>query len=165
MKTLQVKQISSEEAKARAFAIRMRVFVREQGVPPEIELDDDDRRARHFIALASNRVVGTARLVLRRDSAKIGRMAVLKSFRHQGVGAKLLKQAVAAARRLGARQIYLHAQVPVIGFYEKLGFVCVGPVFQEAGIPHRKMVWKKAAGNRQRSTARKTEEPDHVRDL
>jgi predicted GNAT family N-acyltransferase len=156
---LHVKQISYDEAKAQAFAIRMRVFVREQGVPAEIELDDDDQRARHFIATASGRTVGTARLVLRRGDAKIGRMAVLKSFRHQGVGAKLLKHAVAVARRLGARKIYLHAQVPVIGFYEKQGFVCAGPIFEEAGIPHRNMVWKKATGNGQQATVRNNRKP------
>jgi predicted GNAT family N-acyltransferase len=154
MKTLQVKQISSEEAKARAFAIRMRVFVHEQGVPPEIELDDDDRHARHFLATIDGAAVGTARLVMRRGAAKIGRMAVLKSFRRKGVGADLLKHAVMAARRLGANKIYLHAQVPVIGFYERLGFVCVGAVFEEASIPHRKMVWKAAAPNRRRKLQR-----------
>jgi predicted GNAT family N-acyltransferase len=71
-------------------------------------------------------------------------MAVLKSFRRKGAGARLLARAVATARRRGAQRIYLHAQVSVIGFYERMGFVCAGPVFSEAGIPHRKMVWKKA---------------------
>lgn len=147
MKTLiQVKQIFVNDAKAQAFAIRMRVFVREQGVPKEIELDRDDRRALHFLASVSGKAVGTARIVMRRGNAKIGRMAVLKSYRHQGVGAKLLQRAVATAKKLGARKIYLHAQVAVIGFYEKLGFRGVGPVFDEAGIAHRKMVLGKAIG-------------------
>ena len=139
-----VKQISSEEAKAQAFAIRMRVFVREQEVAPAIELDRDDRRAIHFLATVDGKAAGTARIVMRRDSAKIGRMAVLKQFRRKGVGARLLLRAIAVARHLGAPKIYLHAQVPVIGFYEKFGFICVGPVFDEAGIAHRKMVWGKA---------------------
>lgn len=156
MKTIvHVRQISSEEAKAQAFAIRMRVFVREQGVPPEIELDRDDRRAIHFLASVEGKAVGTARIVLRGGNAKIGRMAVVRSFRRKGVGARLLKRAVAAARHLGAQKIYLHAQVPVIGFYEMWGFVGAGPVFEEAGIPHRKMVWKKATGVRQRPIVRK----------
>jgi predicted GNAT family N-acyltransferase len=148
MKTLvHVKQISFDEAKARAFAIRMRVFVREQGVPAEIELDRDDRRAAHFLATIGEKAVGTARIVTRHGSAKIGRMAVLKSFRRNGGGANLLGRGFITARRLGATRIYLHAQVPVIGFYERLGFVCIGPVFDEAGIPHRKMVYK-AKGTR-----------------
>jgi predicted GNAT family N-acyltransferase len=65
---------------------------------------------------------------------------VLKSYRQKDVGAQLLKRAVATARRLGVEQIYLHAQVAVIGFYERFGFLTVGQVFDEAGIPHRKMV-------------------------
>jgi predicted GNAT family N-acyltransferase len=141
---IQVKQISADDAKAQAFAIRMRVFVREQGVPAEIELDRDDRRAIHFLASISGKAVGTARVVTRHGNAKIGRMAVLKSYRRRGVGAKLLQRTVATAKKLGARKIYLHAQVAVIGFYEQLGFVCVGPIFDEAGIAHRKMVLGKA---------------------
>jgi predicted GNAT family N-acyltransferase len=147
VKTLiQVKQIFANDAKAQAFAIRMRVFVREQGVPEEVELDHDDRRALHLLASVSGKAVGTARIVMRRGNAKIGRMAVLKSYRLQGVGAKLLRRAVATAKKIGARKIYLHAQVAVIGFYEKLGFRSVGPVFDEAGIAHRKMVLGKAIG-------------------
>lgn len=151
---IQVKQISSDEAKARAFAIRMRVFVHEQNVPAEIELDHDDQRAIHFLATANGKAIGTARMVTLGKSAKIGRMAVLKSYRRKGVGTALFERAVAAAKRRHARKIYLHAQVQVIGFYEKLGFRCVGPVFDEAGIPHRKMILK-AIGNRRQATVRK----------
>jgi predicted GNAT family N-acyltransferase len=121
----------------------MRVFVREQGVPAEIELDRDDGKAIHFLALISGNAVGTARVVLRRGSAKIGRMAVLRSHRGSGVGTNLLQRTVETAKRKRARGIYLHAQVPVIGFYEAAGFRAVGPVFDEAGIPHRKMIWTK----------------------
>jgi predicted GNAT family N-acyltransferase len=135
-----VKTISSKDELAMAFAIRMRVFVKEQGVPAEIELDRDDKRALHFLATAGGKAVGTARIVLHSRDAKIGRMAVLKSYRRKGVGNKLLRRAIAAARRLGAKTIYLHAQVAVIGFYDRLGFRAVGPVFDEAGIPHRKMI-------------------------
>lgn len=137
-----VKRISSEKELARAYAIRIRVFVQEQGVPREIELDDDDRKAIHFIATAGARAVGTARVVLHRGGAKIGRMAVLKGFRRRGAGAKLLAGAIAAARRMKARKIYLHAQVAVSGFYRHMNFQAVGPVFNEAGIAHRKMIWR-----------------------
>lgn len=117
--------------------------MREQRVPAAIELDRDDDRAIHFLATSEGKTVGTARVVSHHGSAKIGRMAVLKSYRGKGVGKKLLRRAVATAKKLGARTIYLHAQVPVIEFYEKLGFRCVGAVFDEAGIPHRKMILKK----------------------
>jgi predicted GNAT family N-acyltransferase len=137
---LRVKRVSSSKEIEKAFAIRMRVFVREQGVPAEIEKDRDDGRAIHFLAFDSGRAVGTARLVIRQRSAKIGRMAVIKKYRGKGIGAKLLRRAIVTARRRGTKKIYLHAQVPVIGFYETMAFRCVGPVFKEAGIPHRKMV-------------------------
>jgi len=138
--TLQVKQIFSDQAKRRAFAIRIRVFVREQGVPAEIELDDDDQHAIHFLATSGGRALGTARLVMHGNNAKIGRMAVLKKHRLKGIGGALLKRSIVAAKRRGAGKIFLHAQVPVIGFYEKMGFRCVGRVFDEAGIAHRKMI-------------------------
>ena len=172
MMILRVRRVSSQKEMAKALAIRMRVFVREQGVPEEIELDRDDRRAIHFLAFAGSRAAGTARVVLHHNSAKIGRMAVLKSYRGRGIGKKLLQRAIAMARRTevpeqrsevrgqksdiknkkplhrGARTIYLHAQVPVIGFYESMGFRCVGPIFDEAGIPHRKMILTPRLGSK-----------------
>jgi len=135
-----VKRVSSDQELARAYAIRIRVFVKEQGVPREIELDDDDRGAIHFLAFVSARAVGTARVVWHRGVAKIGRMAVLKSYRRKGVGAKLLRRGIVTAQRRRARRIYLHAQVAVSGFYRRMNFYGVGPVFDEAGIAHRKMI-------------------------
>ncbi len=118
----------------------MRVFVREQGVPRALEIDDDDAIAVHFLAQIQGKSVGTARLVFWKSEAKIGRMAVLKSYRGMGVGKELLKRAIRLAMERKAKRIFLNAQVPVIDFYAKLGFRCVGRVFNEAGIPHRKMV-------------------------
>ncbi|MBI3061390.1 MAG: GNAT family N-acetyltransferase [Deltaproteobacteria bacterium] len=154
---IRVEEVVSAKELKRAFSIRLRVFVREQGVPQEIELDRDDRTARHFLATVRGRArtarhflatvrgraVGTARLVVKNGRAKIGRMAVLKSYRGKGVGKALLKRAVESARKKKVKMIYLHAQVPVIGFYEKMGFQCVGRLFMEAGIPHRKMVFSR----------------------
>src|SRR5688500_14887087 len=94
-----VKKASSQKELEQAFRIRIQVFVREQGVPAEIELDTDDRRAIHFLASIGTRAVGTARLVMRGGNAKIGRMAVLKSHRRKKIGKKLLMRAIAAAKR------------------------------------------------------------------
>jgi predicted GNAT family N-acyltransferase len=138
--TVRVKRISSKKGLERAFAIRIRVFVTEQGVPEEIETDRDDKHALHFLAIEAGKAVGTARVVLRHGNAKIGRMAVLKPRRGRGIGTKLLKHAIGMAKKQGAQKIYLHAQVPVIGFYEATGFHCTGRIFSEAGIPHRKMI-------------------------
>jgi len=147
-RNVRVRRVSSKKELAQAFAIRMCVFVREQGVPAEIELDRDDGKAIHFLALISGKAVGTARVVLRRGRAKIGRMAVLKSYRGMGVGSKLLKRAIETAKRKRAGRIYLHAQESAVGFYEAAGFHAVGPIFDEAAIPHRKMTWRKAPDSR-----------------
>lgn len=141
MKTaVRVRRIDSGKQLEKAYSIRTRVFVKEQGVPEEIELDDDDKRAVHFLAFVAGKAVGTARVVIRHGNAKIGRMAVLKKYRGRGIGMRLLKQAIAIAKQQNAKTIYLHAQVSVIGFYQAMNFRCIGPVFNEAGIPHRKML-------------------------
>ena len=115
-------------------------------MPREIELDADDQRAVHFLAFIAGRAVGTARVVFNGKQAKVGRMAVLRSYRKRGVGKGLLKQTVKLARKHGANSIVLHAQVLVIGFYERMGFRCVGRTFMEAGIPHRKMILARESG-------------------
>jgi len=145
---VRIRRVSSQQQLKRAFAIRMRVFVREQGVPADMELDRDDARGTHLLAMISGKAVGTARIVIGRGNAKIGRMAVLKKFRRRGVGTKLLNRAIVTAETLRAKKIYLHAQVPVIGFYETMGFRCAGGVFDEAGIPHRKMTLAKRKNRR-----------------
>ena len=138
---VKIKRVSSQAELVQALTIRIRVFVQEQRVPAEIELDSDDQRAIHFLAIKSGKAVGTARVVMNHGDAKIGRMAVLKSYRRKGVGAALLRRTILAAKRIHARRIYLHAQVAVIGFYSRLGFRSVGRVFDEAGIAHRKMIF------------------------
>jgi predicted GNAT family N-acyltransferase len=154
MSAVRIKRVSSAKDLARAFTVRLRVFVCEQGVPADIEIDADDRRAVHFLALVSGRAVGTARLVFGPTRAKIGRMAVLRNYRGRGIGRKLLRAALAGARKSGVENIYLHAQLSAIPFYERLGFRTTGPVFSEAGIPHRKMSFREPSagrGARQRS--------------
>ena len=139
---ISIKKISTNKEWDQALRIRVRVFVREQGVPAEIELDDDDNLALHLLAFLEGRAVGTARIVMHGGQAKIGRMAVLKSHRRKKVGKKLLACAISTAKKQRAGKIYLHAQVAVIKFYESAGFRCAGPIFDEAGIAHRKMVLK-----------------------
>jgi predicted GNAT family N-acyltransferase len=142
MRKVRVKKVKVKTELKKAFAIRLRVFVREQGVPREIELDSDDEKAMHLLAFVQRKAVGTARVVVKARAAKIGRMAVLKSCRGRGIGKELLKRALKLARTSGVDHIYLHAQVSVIGFYENFGFRPQGRVFMEAGIPHRKMIFK-----------------------
>ncbi|HXR37117.1 MAG TPA: GNAT family N-acetyltransferase [Candidatus Binataceae bacterium] len=124
---------------ALAYAIRRRVFIEEQQIDETLERDVDDLRAIHVLAMHDAQPVGCGRMVESAAGAKIGRMAVLPEYRGSGIGRQVLDCLVAAARERGARLAYLHAQVPVEGFYLKYGFRPVGEVFEEAGIPHRRM--------------------------
>lgn len=122
--------------------IRFEVFVDEQAVPPDLEADVYDAAAIHLLAVdaKTGHAVGTARIVDKNDGvAKIGRVAVRKPYRSQGIGKILMRTALDAAREAGGRMALLDAQMPVIAFYERLGFVTHGPVFDDAGIPHRRM--------------------------
>ncbi|BDT75008.1 GNAT family N-acetyltransferase [Polynucleobacter sp. KF022] len=124
-----------------AFLVRQEVFIREQGVPAELELDEFDPTAVHAIAHQDAQCVGTGRLVdLGNGKAQIGRMAVLAKFRGKGVGKQILQKLVELAASQGAQEIILHSQVDAIPFYEKLGFTAEGASYDEAGIPHRNMI-------------------------
>lgn len=121
-------------------ALRLRVYVDEQAVPLEEELDDLDHVAIHWAALDEGRVVGTARLVLGDGDAKFGRLAIEKAWRRRGLGSRLLEVAVARARAAGAPRVILDAQIRVTALYEGLGFRAVGEVFLDAGIDHIRMI-------------------------
>ena len=134
-----IRPVQSEEDLRRCFAVRLRVFVEEQSVPPSEELDAYDAVAQHFLAEWGGRVMGTARMVDLGDGvAKIGRVAVDKDWRGRGIGRALMEFVMRAAEPR-FHTLVLDAQVPVLGFYEKLGFVAEGEVFLDAGIPHRRM--------------------------
>ncbi len=118
--------------------IRREVFVVEQEVPIDIELDGADPDCRHLLAFdPDGRPIGTARMQAR---GHIGRIAVIKVWRKRGVGARLVEALVEVAREAGLASVDLDSQVHAVGFYEKLGFEARGDVFMEAGIPHQNMV-------------------------
>jgi predicted GNAT family N-acyltransferase len=125
------------KASARAYPIRSQVFINEQGVPKDLELDEDDPLAWHALATRDDQAIGTARLL---SSGKIGRLAVLPNHRKQGVGKELMLALLDFGQQQGIRQFYLHAQVSAVDFYARLGFQAIGPIFNEAGIEHIKMV-------------------------
>jgi ElaA protein len=121
-------------------AIRRTVFIEEQGVSVEDEVDGKDPQAIHLLATSNGAPVGTARLLLSGETGKIGRVAVLKEARGAGLGKALVLFAVEELARRGAARAKLGAQTHAVGFYEALGFAAVGPEFIDAGIPHREMV-------------------------
>lgn len=122
---------------ARAAPVRFAVFVEEQGVPPEIEIDEFDPVSLHALAIdGDGRVLGTGRLL---PDGHIGRMAVARSARGAGVGGAILAALIDAARARGDREVALNAQTHAMPFYERFGFVAEGEEFDDAGIPHRSM--------------------------
>ena len=122
---------------AEVAALRTRVFVEEQGVPPEIEQDDADATAVHAVSRDdTGRVVATGRLVERSGIAVIGRMAADPAVRGRGHGAAVLAELHRQAALRGHREVELHAQLTARGFYERAGYTAVGDEYQEAGIAH-----------------------------
>lgn len=126
------------ELSAAATPLRTAVFVHEQGVPPEIELDELDAVSVHAVAINRlGRAVATGRLLpAEHGEGRIGRMAVARPLRGQRWGRLLLDTLVQAARERGDASVLLHAQCHAEGFYRRAGFVPEGEVFEEAGIAH-----------------------------
>ncbi|MCE2970721.1 MAG: GNAT family N-acetyltransferase [Burkholderiales bacterium] len=125
------------ELQAEAAPIRFAVFVNEQKVPAEIEIDEWDEPSLHAVARdAQGRAVGTGRLL---PDGHIGRMAVLAQARGAGVGSLLLTALAEAARERGHTEAVLSAQTHAIPFYRRHGFVEEGEVYDDAGIPHQLM--------------------------
>jgi predicted GNAT family N-acyltransferase len=121
-------------------ALRLQVFVIEQGVPENLELDAFDHMAQHFIAMQDKQVIATLRLLMHKHYAKLGRLAVSKPFRQQGIATQLMHKAASYCQQQGLQEIQLGAQLSVIEFYEKLGYYVVGDVFIDAGIAHINMI-------------------------
>lgn len=124
------------EVAERASTIRFTVFVDEQGVPEDLELDEFDVLSCHALAMVGEQVVGTGRLL---PDGHIGRMAVLESWRGRGVGAALLGALIDEAGRRRMQVLALNAQIHALGFYARFGFVPMGPQHEEAGLPHQAM--------------------------
>jgi predicted GNAT family N-acyltransferase len=122
-----------------AYALRHEVFVVEQGVAEELEIDEDDRRATHLVAVGESGVVGTLRMLRHDRTAKIGRMAVAASSRSKRIGKAVMEFAAIAASHDGVEEIVLAAQLAARKFYQRLGYVEEGDVFFDAHLPHVRM--------------------------
>ena len=129
-----IRLVSWREARAALTAVREAVFIREQGVPSQLEWDGLDDSALHALAEDErSQPIGTARLL---ENGHIGRMAVLASWRGRGVGTAMLERVLVAARARGVSAARLHAQTHAVEFYRRLGFEVVSGQFLDAGIPH-----------------------------
>jgi len=140
----------------RCLALRRAVFIEEQSVPEDLELDDHDDDAIHILVTdgddddnvdaPAGPAMGTARMRIVTgdgygdgETAKAQRVAVARDWRGQGVGRVVMDFLHDQARKRGCRRVRLSSQVSAIPFYERLGYVAEGPVYDDAGIPHRDM--------------------------
>lgn len=118
--------------------VRSTVFIDEQRVPRELEFDERDESCRHVLAFDGDLAVGTGRLDLDYDG-KIGRVAVVATHRHLGLGRAIMLRLHEIAREQRQTTLWCHAQLTAVPFYERLGYVSSGPMFLEAGIEHVRM--------------------------
>lgn len=137
---IEVKNVTDPAELEKVFAIRREVFVDEQNCPPELEWEFEDESV-HFLATLNGVPSGAARWRKTDKGYKLERFAVLKNARSQGIAQALVKT-VLNDLPANANYVYLHAQVPAVGLYEKFGFTKLGDEFEEAGIRHFKMVKK-----------------------
>lgn len=124
------------------FSLRFEVFVNEQNVPPEMEIDEFDNVAIHVVAYVSNTILACGRVYKIHDIAKIGRIAVKKKYRELGIGKMIMQKLLGECYAMNVSYVELNAQVEAIPFYEKFGFQKRGDIFDDAGIPHIKMFLK-----------------------
>ncbi|HBA36071.1 MAG TPA: GNAT family N-acetyltransferase [Gammaproteobacteria bacterium] len=132
-----VRQASWREDEGRLRQVREAVFIREQQVPAELEWDEADRTCIHaLVEDAEGLPLGVGRLL---PDGQIGRMAVRREARGQGIGGAVLEFLIGQARTCNFAEVWLHGQTHAVTFYEQHGFVAEGETFMEAGIPHRMM--------------------------
>lgn len=133
---MNVIEATTIDAKQDAFSVRDRVFIEEQGVDPEIEHDQYDEHAIHFVGYLNGQAVAVARVRLVDGAGKIQRVAILKDHRQQGYGKQLMLaiESMLAGRKVS--RLYLNAQIHAIHFYQAIGYVICSEPFYEAGIEH-----------------------------
>ena len=119
--------------------IREKVFIKEQKVTPELEWDGMDENAMHFLVFKDEEAIGCARAVVIKNYMQLGRMAVLKKYRGQGVGSTLIENAIVTAKLKQLSSIHISAQCNAINFYVKFGFEVTGDTYLDAEILHRDM--------------------------
>ncbi|WP_340102058.1 GNAT family N-acetyltransferase [Salinibaculum salinum] len=142
MTEYELRRVDGDATLTDAHAVRRAVFIVEQGVAEDIEMDDKDDDSTHFVAFdpTHDRPVGTTRLrAVDGETVKIERVAVLPDHRSEGLGLRLMERAEDEARAQGYARVRLHAQSDVEEFYERLGYRTVSEEFEEAGIPHVEM--------------------------
>lgn len=133
---LDVRVVRTDEQYDDALDVRYAVFVDEQDVPENLEVDEHEDESIHFVAYREADPVGAARLREKGDDAKVERVAVLREHRGEGYGERIMCEVEAVAAARGYDRVTLHAQTHAAPFYDRLDYERVGEEFEEAGIPH-----------------------------
>ncbi|MCE1272745.1 MAG: GNAT family N-acetyltransferase [Acinetobacter sp.] len=131
-----IKQGCWEQLQQDAKLIRTQVFICEQGITEADEWDDQDVISQHFVIYDQDQPIATARLL---ENNSVGRVAVLKAYREQGLGQMIMLEIISYAQKQRRSVLTLSSQVHAISFYEKLGFTVQGDSYDECGIPHIEM--------------------------
>ncbi|MDR0931197.1 MAG: GNAT family N-acetyltransferase [Clostridiales bacterium] len=124
-----------------AYSVREKVFVNEDNEVYDFG-DDIDKIATHFVLFDGDNPIATARLFFKDNVYQVGRVAVLREYQGQKLGAKVMQELLEFAQKQAIDEVHLHSQCHAQGFYEKLGFTSYGDIFQEANIDHISMVWR-----------------------
>ena len=136
---MKVEVVTNEKQLQDAFSVRRKVFVEEQNVPPEQELDQFDEIATHFVVYDDTLPIGYGRLRELENAGKVERICILPEYRKQGAGKTLMRAIIHFAKEKGFTAIKLNAQIQAIPFYKSLGFTVTSGEFMDAGIPHKSM--------------------------
>ncbi|MTW87224.1 GNAT family N-acetyltransferase [Virgibacillus dakarensis] len=137
---MMIKKANSDQEIKQAFQVRTTVFVDEQHVPPEEELDHFDKEAVHFIVIQNDSPIAASRLRFAGDYGKLERICVLKEQRGKSYGAQLIQAMETETAKKGYRKAKLNAQTHAENFYKRLGYETVSGEFLDAGIPHVTMI-------------------------
>ncbi|MDD9880174.1 MAG: GNAT family N-acetyltransferase [Candidatus Marinimicrobia bacterium] len=136
---VKVKNVKTSAEKSSVISIRKDVFIKGMNIPKSLEIDDNEDDAHYVLAYLGNTPVGTARWRRTDEGIKFERFAVLDGFRLLGIGRKMTKFILSQIPK--GEHIYLNSQNTAIEFYKNIGFKSVGPMFEEVGIPHQKMIY------------------------
>ena len=137
--SIKIVETSWRQSSKEISEVRHKVFVVEQSIPPEIEMDGKDSDCIHFLALKKSKPIGAARL---QKYGKIERVSVLREYRTKGIGTAIMKMVIEKTRNMEIEKIYLHSQMDSKNFYQQLGFFQHGEIFFEADKPHIEMILK-----------------------
>jgi len=137
---LDIRLVKNKKEYNKIINIRETVFIKEQNVPKEIEMDEFDKEAEHFIAYLKDKPIGCARIRKINNYVKLERIAILKEYRGKGYGRDLTNFLINLFKKKGFKEVHLHSQINVSDFYEKLGFKKIGGIFLEADIEHIEMI-------------------------